>query len=952
MGRGWAFRGLLVFVVGAAPSIVARATGCGDARCVPYALSISGGVSLGAYEAGINWVTLRYLRAGAKRAVQTSGGGATMETYPGLVAVTGASAGGINALISAMSWCLDERKLEKGELNDGVSDNLLFNIWTTVGLDSLLPPVKPGEKKYLDDDGVFTRNAFDKVLTQIARIIGLEKPQTKTELLPFDVSAAARGAPPVSAQGPALFRDGCEIAFGVTVTSEEGDNTQVAGITVKNHRHFIPLILRVEDGRAVFYSGDVDPGTPGLGNVIFLPRQDGARRDAPGVSRAMDDDKTYRVSHRAVLNAVLASSAFPVAFGRRRITYCSFLAAERPEDRRCPHGLVRRDGMFLDGGIFDNVPLGATKILAEREPATLGRRVSYLYIDPDNRRSPHRILGPDDVRRVEEPRFDFASQFGFLEGAVDTARTYELYKTLTSGDWTGTVRSLTDRLVELIERHPDFPRADADTLVAPDCAGFAPTLRSGPARVDRTWLLCARAAVRAAVASYEYSLQYGAADSAQLSWQRRQSLNQLDDIAKALKKNAPALGAPIRSLHAALGRAKDDPLDDRQVMLSSRFFPVTGEYLYAFAAFFDKPFREFDYYVGVYDGIHSVADATCRVRRAADRAKDCSLGGEVRELYEAFDIASDPKANFVFAHIAYLEHVHDNAPDAHDWTWVKPPDADARTARLHTVLRSLYDTRARDFDLVVRPVDDFKTFVTRLKRCDYPRAEASEYLRRAMDNDGEDWWSLPVARLTGRLHDLELAANDPSSNFEQPLGVLADAADCYDRGVMRCLTPRSVNRDTHQKTLTGYLPHEYGVGLGDDLGGRSLYLAWEAAMRLHNALRLHVVPIQYLRDEEPVRITQLGVRAHTAAAGLHLGLGFDYTHRWDQNVVNGVHNAFGLSGIMEWGCLRVTGGLRDFDGELTGNGDNLYVNLAFVLTGACFTPSAGPNLARAASGSP
>ena len=51
------------------------------------AITISGGVSLGSYEAGLTWGFIRYLRAS--------------DAAPDLAAVTGASAGAANALMAA-----------------------------------------------------------------------------------------------------------------------------------------------------------------------------------------------------------------------------------------------------------------------------------------------------------------------------------------------------------------------------------------------------------------------------------------------------------------------------------------------------------------------------------------------------------------------------------------------------------------------------------------------------------------------------------------------------------------------------------------------------------------------------------------------------------------------------------------------------------------------------------
>ena len=62
-----------------------------------YALTLSGGVSLGSYEAGLNWTLVRLFRARMEEML--------LRRRPRLVGVTGASAGSINALLVAALYC-------------------------------------------------------------------------------------------------------------------------------------------------------------------------------------------------------------------------------------------------------------------------------------------------------------------------------------------------------------------------------------------------------------------------------------------------------------------------------------------------------------------------------------------------------------------------------------------------------------------------------------------------------------------------------------------------------------------------------------------------------------------------------------------------------------------------------------------------------------------------------
>ena len=136
-------------------------------RQVPFALAIRGGVSLGSYESGFNWALLQYMkkhRAGSK---------ALSESYIELKATSGASAGSINALISTISWCIDESNERASELfPDSVSDNLLRDTWLDMGFEELLPKEIDSPLHYRADDGVLTRNAFQKSIARIEHLLG------------------------------------------------------------------------------------------------------------------------------------------------------------------------------------------------------------------------------------------------------------------------------------------------------------------------------------------------------------------------------------------------------------------------------------------------------------------------------------------------------------------------------------------------------------------------------------------------------------------------------------------------------------------------------------------------------------------------------------------------------------------------------------------------------------
>jgi predicted acylesterase/phospholipase RssA len=370
----------------------------------PYALTISGGVSLGAYEAGLNWVLLKALR------IEQEAG---RTPVPELVGVTGASAGSINALVSALAWCA------AGDGLGTMEANRFRDIWLPIGFAALLPASGRG---YGRDDGWLTRRAFDLIIGKIDTWM-------------------RQGA----------FRPGCSVLLGLTITRPDPAPMALHGLAVTQQRVVLPLELTIEAGRPTFRPAIVAGRKELIGNTLYL---------APtGEQGAID--------YRAVLDAVLASSAFPLAFGRKTLVECVPAAPGQSAEDACPSGrpattgrceyleqrmhqdMVACEDDFIDGGVFDNIPLGVAVAQIESSPRVRdsARPVSYLYLEPDNRRLP-----PGAGRRgAPDPPATVGANLTFLGGAVKTARNYELHNVLRYNEW---------------NRHSDRLALDAAALIA------------------------------------------------------------------------------------------------------------------------------------------------------------------------------------------------------------------------------------------------------------------------------------------------------------------------------------------------------------------------------------------------------------------------------------------------------------------------------------------------------
>src|SRR5262249_39198798 len=148
-----------------------------------------------------------------------------------------------------------------------------------------------------------------------------------------------------------------------------------------------------------------------------------------------------------IRDLLFASAAFPIAFAPQHLAYCLSEppAAEGPFPApTCPR--PDHDDDFIDGGVFDNKPLGLAVRLATlglrrngggqlgwRDPATgtsddpgLPRgAIRYVYLDPDNTAYPNPIL-PTHGGGFG-PKLLLQTVARLAEAFVSTSRGKELY---------------------------------------------------------------------------------------------------------------------------------------------------------------------------------------------------------------------------------------------------------------------------------------------------------------------------------------------------------------------------------------------------------------------------------------------------------------------------------------------------------------------------------------------
>ncbi len=169
---------------------------------INMAMVISGGVSLGAYEAGYNWALIKMLRTLSLHSTKIR---------PQLKSLAGASAGSINALLSGIYWC----QKESSNLHNSVDDNLFHSIWTGIDITEL----QINGDSPTNSATLFTRAPLAKKADEILAL--MRQP---------------------------IYRKGCAIPFGVMVTKSHPIIEQFNGIDIKIQSFAIPMELYESNG--------------------------------------------------------------------------------------------------------------------------------------------------------------------------------------------------------------------------------------------------------------------------------------------------------------------------------------------------------------------------------------------------------------------------------------------------------------------------------------------------------------------------------------------------------------------------------------------------------------------------------------------------------------------------------------------------------------------------------
>ncbi len=611
-----------------------------------FSIAISGGASKGAYEAGLNWSAIKIL--GEAQNLSTLAGG---EFFPfEAVSFTGASAGGINTLLSGLSWCSLAEK--DGGINNRIDANVFRDIWLRVDIDTLLPK-RADSPRYLADDAVLSRKDFLKAAAELR-----------------------------DKWSQPHFRKDCRIPLGLTVTKIEPEVLNVGEVEVQNQRFYIPFELRVMNDNSIkFFFDPADYPKVADSAMILMPRANNAQ--------------PYFIDNKYILDAAFTSSAFPIAFGRKRLQYCRLVAQEISAETElqepvlqkspatkadtalvCADGYELAEAEFADGGLFDNLPIGVARTLAESNKRLEGdpSPVTYLYIDPNRTRydipdidknlACDSASPPDACRTME---FSLASESELLIGFLGTARTYELFRELTSDSWQLNLSEISSKLGKILKQReivldcqkelPYFDR-QLDCAEALSRAGKLleiANVRIAPA-IDEPYSV---ERLRQAGIIKHCETQDNKTDSQK---QTACTLNipryrkQLSDAMLSLVEKAKLTQIKI---YSDIQKSRLSIQNDRSLRVTSRSAPITGTLLEDFGSFLDYKFREYDYYVGVYDGLVTISSNMCSQKYSliyqSNEYKQC-FDFSAKQLFTVLGLDTDSRGRYVFAGLAQREY--------------------------------------------------------------------------------------------------------------------------------------------------------------------------------------------------------------------------------------------------------------------------------------------------------
>ncbi|HET6284819.1 MAG TPA: patatin-like phospholipase family protein, partial [Polyangia bacterium] len=348
----------------------------------PTAIVVSGGVSLGSHQGGLLHYLSQFLGSYSAH-VRSHLDIKNVDVPAGDIRVaTGASAGSINAFLSAMASC-------RAPVSQP-TESLFFRTWIPVGMDGL------ARKEGVTAKAVLSRSPIDAAICRLRR---LWQPDFRAGCGDDDISY------PLQGEWGAHACKG-ELAFNVTRVVARDIPLPLAkgGGALSAKRQTEQFLVRYEKRAGSSEKPHFFPVAPPDGAMRALYPLLGKK----GAADEIDLEDVFKV--------ITASSSFPVAFAPVTVPHQLY---NQSADGNSGPTTFDDKSLFLDGGVFDNTPLGVALTLSDwscQDPY-------YVFVEPD-------AIGWQKAKpRAEEKSLDetiFGTYGPFVSDFITVSRQAEL----------------------------------------------------------------------------------------------------------------------------------------------------------------------------------------------------------------------------------------------------------------------------------------------------------------------------------------------------------------------------------------------------------------------------------------------------------------------------------------------------------------------------------------------
>jgi hypothetical protein len=396
-------------------------------------------------------------------------------------------------------------------------------------------------------------------------------------------------------------------------------------------------------------------------------------------------------------------------------------------------------------------------------------------------------------------------------------------------------------------------------------------------------------------------------------------LRQGEDFQK-LRPLIQQLASKISTLVQSASELQQQSGGERELLPTTRFAPLAGSQLFNFAAFLDRPLREFDYYAGVYDAVHELAVRLCAAgdpflfkmpspawRGDAPNELDPQslatqrcIGAGMSRIADVLRLRESTKAREVFGALASAElavglgdqAVAERLLGETDWLWLREYSGVDRHDSLGVVLETLLSRREpcrKDSkqSLCIAELS-FDEFIAALKLRGY---QAEETNMRLVLTDPDRFGKITLKKLADRSAVIELSRTDPSTSLKETALFGLGAAELWTRRALGKSSPPRLVLDPsslpgealpYSREWTVVAAHLIPYRIALDVSRGGVALAWlEPELLLTRGLSIVSIiePVDYEGQRGRFSST-IGALPTVHWAGISLGAGPRFSLHW------------------------------------------------------------------------